>query len=99
MFIMTIDPNEVPAVPLEPEPVVEFIPEFKIVKTSSEMPEGWRMMSAADYYKYEDICRPMIPEWGIAQLTDGKIDGKGYGNKFTPGATSGSMFIMTIDPN
>ena len=41
--------------------------------------DGWRWANTADCHQYPDMWQPMMSEWAIVGLENGKVDGPGYG--------------------
>ena len=47
-------------------------------------PNGWERLRYAEAQAYMQYLFQMLGQWSIVAFQDGKIDGHGYGNKYSP---------------
>ena len=57
--------------------------ELRIILIGREVPKGWKWLSTAEAKQIQDQVFAKLYDWDIVALTDGKVEGKGFGNKFS----------------
>ena len=71
----------------EPKPPAPKITSFRVVSASLKTPPAnCRWANVADVKANRPAAFKNLKTWSIVMLTDGKIDGPGYGSKIHPGS-------------
>jgi|JI6StandDraft_1071083.scaffolds.fasta_scaffold39860_6 hypothetical protein len=54
-----------------------------MISKSTPYPSSWRLLLLEEALAYKEILMPLIYEWGIVGLENGRLHGSGYGGKLT----------------
>ena len=63
---------------------VSIAPVFEIIGIHSPIPNGWRIVTYTEAQNHKDQILKLLDPWGIVGFDHGKLDGSGYGGKFSP---------------
>ena len=66
-----------------------------IVKSEAGIPAGWRKMTMEEGKKSKCCLERILEEWSVVGFQTGKLDGPGYGSKFSDNQEAvGEFFIV-----
>jgi len=67
-----------------------------ILAFNQPFPNGWERLSYEEAQPYMQYLKQMLGQWSIVAFQNGKLDGEGYGYKYSPtyGQECGEGFIL-----
>ncbi|KAM3147363.1 hypothetical protein pb186bvf_000614 [Paramecium bursaria] len=71
-------------------------PQVKLHNIHEQIPHGWRALTYHEAKTIKHSLNQHLGQWSIGGFVTGKIDGNGYGNKYSPerGEECGEVFII-----
>lgn len=73
--------------------------QLRKVPLNAVIEKGWRILEYEEAREFKELINPLLTDWSIVAFKTGKLDGNGYGNKFSPsyGPECGEKIIIKIE--